>query len=285
MLRRLLRGGVVLLMALAIAPTAGALNITNIIYVKNGTGDSTVNTGQNHSDTRSTLGTVQAPVAAPDTFGSVTELIARYAMIVALDRQNTTGTATNTMNSSYSITFTVDNPAGETVQIDIDTLRIGALTNITDSTGNSTITLGAIAGQLDSGSGLAAEPGFTMSSATLTAAGNEGDLNSAFNQTGASTVTIVTNALTSTYILQFDYTSSVTSTWDEGAIRMGIAGNIATATADDYPGATFPRSPTTDDGHFVDVTATIISAPEPAPSALIGRGLVGLALRARRASR
>jgi hypothetical protein len=272
-------------MALAIAPTAGALNITNIIYVKNGTGDSTVNTGQNHSDTRSTLGTVQAPVAAPDTFGSVTELIARYAMIVALDRQNTTGTATNTMNSSYSITFTVDNPAGETVQIDIDTLRIGALTNITDSTGNSTITLGAIAGQLDSGSGLAAEPGFTMSSATLTAAGNEGDLNSAFNQTGASTVTIVTNALTSTYILQFDYTSSVTSTWDEGAIRMGIAGNIATATADDYPGATFPRSPTTGDGHFVDVTATIISAPEPAPSALIGLGLVGLALRARRASR
>src|SRR4030095_3838484 len=145
MLRNLLRGGVVLLMALAIAPTAGALNITNIIYVKNGTGDSTVNTGQNHSDTRSTLGTVQAPVAAPDTFGSVTELIARYAMIVALDRQNTTGPATNTMNSSYSITFTVDTPAGETVQIDIDTLRIGALQNITDSTGKRTITLGATA--------------------------------------------------------------------------------------------------------------------------------------------
>lgn len=54
------------------------------------------------------------------------------------------------MTSSCSITFTVDNPTGANVQIDIDTLRVGSLTNVTDSTGNSVIALGAITGQLDS---------------------------------------------------------------------------------------------------------------------------------------
>lgn len=95
-------------------------------------------------------------------------------------------------------------------------------------------------------------------------------------------MTILTNAITSMYVLQFDWTSSVQSAQDGAAIRMGLQGGISTTTADDYPGVGSRTQ--SGDGHFVDVTATIISTPEPAAGALVAFGLLGLALRARRAS-
>jgi len=263
----------VLTAALFAAP-AGALSITGLVIAKGGTNtaDGTTTTGQNFSQTTSSVSTTLSPTTVPDTLGSVSEFITRYAMIVAADRQMTSGNFTLTMTSSYSITFTVNNPTGATVKVDIDTLRVAALTSVDDSTGSSTITLGAITGKLNTvtqaGLGVAAAGGSASASA----------INTSVSQNG-TTVSITTNATTSNYTLQFDFSSSVVSAQDGGAIRMGLAGSLP-MTADDYPG-TGSRTQA-NDGHFVDVKATIIAAtPEPNTGGLVTLGLLALALRAR----
>jgi len=173
------------------------------------------------------------------------------------------------MVSSYSITFTVNNPTGSQVKIDIDTLRAGALTSVDDSTGSSTITLGAVTGKLDA----VTQAALALASAGGTASSSA--INTAFNQT-STTLSILTTALTSSYTLQFDFSSSVVSAQDGGAIRMGTAGSLA-MTADDYPGAGSRTA--ANDGHFVTVKATIQAAPEPGTAGLLSLGLVALALR------
>jgi hypothetical protein len=250
---------------------AEALSITGLTIAKGGTNtaDGSTLTGNNFMQTTSAVSTTLSPSAAADTLGSFTEFITRYAMIVAADRQNTSGSTTTSMTSSYSITFTVNNPTGAQVQIDIDTLRVGALTSVNDSAGSSTITLGAISGQLNTvtqaGLGVAAVGGTASSTA----------INTAFSQAG-TTVTILTSAVTSNYVLQFDFSSSGVSAHDGAAIRMGLAGSLP-MTADDYPGAGSRTQ--SNDGHFADVKATIIAVPEPESAGLLALGVLLLALR------
>lgn len=274
-LRNLAHGWCGVVAALALAPAAGALDITGLTIVKGGTNtaDFTMDGSTNRTQTTSAVSTTLAPSAAPDTVGSFSEFITRYAMLVAADRTNTTVSTTADMISSYSITFTVDNPTGASLKIDIDTLRVGALTNVTDGAGNSVITLGAVTGQLDTVS----QAGLGVSAVSLNSAA---DADTPFSQAG-TTVTILTSAVTSTYVLQFDWTSSVQRAQDGAAIRMGLQGGLTTTTAEDYPGVGARTQ--SGDGHFVDVKATIISTPEPAAGALVAFGVLGLAIRARRA--
>jgi hypothetical protein len=257
---------------------ARALSITAPVIAKGATNtaDATVTSGQNFSQVASSVSTTLAPASAPDSVGSFSEFITRYAMIVAADRQMTTGNFTLNMTSSYSITFTVNNPTAATVKIDINTLRMAALTSVDDSTGSSTITLGAVTGQVNAvtqaGLALAAAGGSASSSA----------INTSVNQSSTG-FSITTNAIVSAFVLQFNFSSSVVSAQDGGAIRMGTAGSLPT-TADDYPGAGSRTA--ANDGHFVDVKATVISAtPEPETAGLIAFGMLMLALRARARSR
>jgi len=81
-------------------------------------------------------------------------------------------------------------------------------------------------------------------------------------------------------VLDFTWSGSASSARDEGSVRMGIAGSLPTTSSDDYPGVGSRTQSA--DGHFVNISTTIISAPEPASGALVAFGLLGLALRARR---
>jgi hypothetical protein len=264
--------------ALAAGTRAEALSITAPVIAKGvgNSADATVTTGQNFSQVTSSVSTTTAPAAAPDTLGSFSEYITRYAIIVAADRQMTTGNFTFNATSSYSITFTVNNPTGASVKIDINTLRVGALTSVHDSTGSSTITLGAVTGKVNT----VTQAGLALASAGGSASSSA--INTSVSQT-SSGYSITTNAIASAFVLQFDFNSQVVSAQDGGAIRMGNAGSLA-MTADDYPGAGSRTQ--ANDGHFVDVKATIIATvPEPDTAGLLLFGVLLLAFRRARIRR
>ena len=262
-------------MALAGTP-ADALQITgfSVSLVGSNTSDELVDNGNNRAQIASATSTVLAPGGpVADTPGSTIQFSTRYASLLAVDREGGGGgTTSRSMTSAYQITFTVDNPTGGDYQIDIDTLRVGALTNFDDDGGTSTQTLGAVGGTLDA----VAQPSFTLAAVGPFATGTTGT--STFNQSG-STLTILDSALTRTFVLGFTWTASATSSKDEAAIRMGLTGGLSTTSADDYPGVGSRTA--ADDGHFVDVTVTYVAVPEGETGVLVILGLMGLAARQR----
>ncbi len=276
-LRALLARVPAFFVSFALAAPAGAFQITGLSVALGGTNTANelVNSGNNRAQIASSVAIASAPGGpVADTPGSSTSFGTRFASLLAVDREGGGGgTTTRSATSAYSITFTVDNPTGGTYQIDIDTLRIGALTNVDDDTGNSTQTLGAVTGRVDAiveaSLALAAVGPVTTSTTGTTS----------FNQSG-TTLSITDSALSRTFVIDFTWTSSATSSKDEAAIRMGTAGSISVATADDYPGVGSRTA--ANDGHFVDVTATYLVVPEPEPVVLATLGLVGLAIGARR---
>ncbi len=273
--RILSRGCFGLAAALLLASSASALDITGLAINTTGTNSANsfndnVTKTQVASSTSITLNS-GGPVA--DTLGSSLSVQTRYAWLVAADRENPGSQITQSATAAYQITFTVSNPTGATYQIDIDTLRLGSLSWVDDTTGNSTLTLGAMTATVDG------SPNATLGLPSVGPTANSATTTTAINQDG-TTYSIVSSALSQSFTLAFTWAgSSATSNNDEAAIRMGIAGSLTNVTADDYPGS--PSG----DGHFVNVSATIISAtvPEPGPGALLGLGLVALALLRRRA--
>lgn len=274
------RGWLAWVAVLLIAPAAGALDITGLTITTAGT-TNTANgiqdSGNNRFQVASSTSITLAPGAAvPDTIGSLLQFQTRYASVVAQDREGGSAATAQTATHEYIITFTVDNPALTTYQIDISTLRVGALTLVTDDAGNGSASIGAVSGTLD-----AIVDGALALAAVGPLTGASGGV-TAFNQSG-STLTVTSSAASQLYTLRFLWTSSATSTRDEAAIRMGIDGSMTNATtAENY---SLDARSVSGDGHFVNVAATIITAPEPAPAALISLGLVALGLRGRRARR
>jgi hypothetical protein len=260
--RRTLFAALALAFALP-APTARALALSGITVSlgASNTADTRTNAGANRVEIASTAGLVgSAPAPVPDVVGASVSFDARYAGLLALDREAGGGSTARSATSEWTITFTIDNPLGLLYQVDIDTSRLGALTLVDDGGGGGTVSLGAVTGLLDG----VADPALALPAlADLT--GNDGG-DQGFAQTG-TTLSLVDSAPSRTFTLVFSWSASVTSSRDEGAVRLGVPGTLTgVVTADDYPGV--GGRPAADDGHFVRVGVTILPNPVPSPSAL-----------------
>jgi hypothetical protein len=247
---------------------AQALSITGLSVVADpaNTANASSTAGANRFQVASSVGLVgSAPSPVADVVGASVSFDARYAALLAADREAAAGTTSQSATAAWSITFTIDNPTGGAYRIDIDTSRVGALTLVDDGSGSGTASIGAVLASLDgaatAGLGLGA-----VGPLTGAAGGNQG-----FSQT-SSTFSIFDTALTRTVTLSFTWTASASSNVDEAAVRLGLGGSLGSTTADDYPGS--PAG----DGHLVGVGVTLLSVPEPRSAALLLVSLAALAL-------
>src|SRR5688572_204395 len=194
-----------LLSMVGLAPAAGALEITNLAVTLGGTNtaNALTDTGNSRLHIASSTSIELAPGApVPDTFGSTIQFVTRYASLLSSDREGpAAGSVTTPMTSAYTITFTVDNPTGQTYQVDIDTLRQGALTWFDDDAtvgATSSAQVGALTGTVDA----IANGALALAAFGPTASGATGM--SVFTQNG-TTVTITDNALARTFTLGFTW--------------------------------------------------------------------------------
>jgi hypothetical protein len=201
-----------------------------------------------------------------------------YGAVVGADTGGAGGgTFTQDLTGSFTITFEVTESAGVNWSVAVDVVRAGALTIVSDGTGSAEVTLealtatmladGTLVGSLD----LAAVPTLDNAAAASTSP------DQAFLQNSSAVITGVGTGAAQLVSLAFSFTASVTTQdlaggmvqGDEGALRMGEDGGLASFTADDYPGPG-ARSLAADG---ITVTATV---PEPGAEMLLALSLMAL---------
>jgi hypothetical protein len=209
------------------AGAADALSITGLSVALGGanSADSSSTAGANRFQVASSVGLVgSAPGPVADLAGASVSFDARYAALLAADREAGGGTATANSTAAWTITFTIDNPTGGAYRIDIDTSRVGVLTLVNDvAGGTASASIGAVVATLD---GLAA-PGLGLGAVGPLSSG--ASTSQAFNQ-GSTTLSILDSALTRTVTLAFTWTASTSSSQDEAAVRLGSAGSLGSTT-------------------------------------------------------
>jgi hypothetical protein len=224
-------------------------------------------------------GTVAASSAAV-TASDPTGFTLRYEAVVGADLGGAGGSSVSQgFTASLTITFEVTELAGVAWLVDVDVVRAGALTIVSDGSGTGLVTLDALtvthagAGSLVGSLDLAALSLGNASDPTASP-----DLG--FAQASAAGVSGVGTGAAQLVTLVFTFTATAASLdapaglvhGDEAALRMGRDSALSSFTADDYPGAG-GRS-LAGDGLFV--TASQGTVPEPRADALIALGLIAL---------
>ena len=101
---------------------------------------------------------------------------------------------------------------------------------------------------------------------------------------GAGNITLGPFSGTQSFQLTFTWTMSASSTGGplsggpEEAVRLGAAGQLGFATADDYPGVGSRTQ--ANDGQIVNFSAFVLSVPEPSGMVLAALGAIGFVLAA-----
>lgn len=243
---------------------AEALEITGLSATLAGDNSADTSGTSPKQERRSSVGVLSStlgPVA--DILGSAVTFDVRYASLLAIDRE--TGGTPNSIDqvSHYVVVFTINDPLNLGYSLAIETDRRGALSQFNDGSGSSAATLAAVVGTLNS----TTEAGLGLIAATVS--GNT-TANTDVNQSNSHTANFVG---TQTFTLDFLWTLNTTqSNQDEAAIRLGIGGSLAGTSVDDYPGG--DNRTASNDGHFLNVTATLLSSPKPpedtTPPAAVG---------------
>jgi hypothetical protein len=221
-------------------------------------------------------------LGVPGQVGAAT----RFAANVAADRSAATGGSTATASDAvnYTVSFNVA-PVFAITQytVSVSTSILGAVTALDDGSGVSgsgTAVMTAVSGFLSN---------VANASLNLASAANQ---NGTSNTSGVATQFSANNVLNlgpftgpQTITLKFTWTMTASSPQsliggDEQAVRLGFAGPLGGASADEYPGV--GNRNINNDGHFVTVQVTPTLIPEPGTWLLMGLGLLGLPILRRR---
>ena len=248
------------------------------------TADSTMNTGNNHMQTDE-RGQHAAGARSQRRHARLVQRVP-HALRDDASRpiaDTTTGSTTTSMTSSYSITFTVNNPTGATGP---DRHRHAARRRAHEHHRHRPETARSRSARSQARSNAVTQAALALAVRGPDHGRRDGNVTAvqpgqhdALDHRPAPSRAI--------YVLQFDWSSSADERARRGAIRMGLGRRHLEHRADDYPGATFPRDATqqSNDGHFVDVRATIIARRARArdAAACVALGLLALAVRRSRA--
>jgi hypothetical protein len=277
-------------LVLAASTPAQAISISITSIVDNTgvtlTGGGSGDRAQAHSVSATNPGTFVA-----DALNATVNAASRYIGNVAADRGSafSGGTANATLNVNYTVNFqiTPDNlDAFHTYTVAIGTNMLGAATQLDDASGVSnggTATITNVSGFL----GVNPNAGLNLASAA-----SQGGTSST---SGAATQFSANNLLnlgpfSGVQNLSVRFTWAMTATspqavngGDETSVRLGASGPLGGASADSYPGV--GNRTQANDGHFVNIAATMVTVPEPSTFILAGMAGVGIVLAARRRAR
>jgi len=195
------------------------------------------------------VGAQRTSVVAVQPGANATNFTVRYSEVIGADTGIFTS-RTETLNSNYTITFTVTAPS--TYSLAVATSRLGALTLVNDGSASATATLGAVTGGQTGG-----VLGGSLALGAVTTLSSNSSANTPFSQASVATITGTSNGVPQVHTLTFTWTGSCNSAsgftgGDECAVRMGITTGYGGETASDYPGV--GSRVIADDGHFVSVT-------------------------------
>jgi hypothetical protein len=218
-----------------------------------------------------------AASAAGLTASDASGFTLRYEAVVGADLGGAGGTPfSQGFSGSLSLSFEVTELAGTGWWVNVDVLRAGALTIVSDGSGSALVTLDALS---VSHSGAGALVGSLALAALSLGNGGTPDESPdlAFSQSGSATIAGVGTGSAQLVTLVFSFTASASTLdapaglvhGDEAAVRMGRDSALTSFAADDYPGAG-GRSLAAD-GLFVT-----LSLPEPRAEALLALALIAL---------
>lgn len=204
----------------------------------------------------------------------------RYEAVVGADLGGAGGSPfTQSFTGSLTLSFEVTELAGVSWWVNVDVLRAGALSIVSDGSGSALVTLDAL-------SVTHAGAGALLGSLDLAAVGALGNGSApsdspdlAFSQSGTAAIAGVGTGSAQLVTLVFSFTASAATLdapaglvhGDEAALRMGRDSALNSFTADDYPGAG-GRSLAAD-GLFV---TAYLPLPEPRAEALLALALIAL---------
>jgi hypothetical protein len=205
-----------------------------------------------------------------------------YAAGVAADTGGAGGGSfTQGFTGSFTITFAVTESAGLAWAVNVDVVRSGALTIVSDGNGTANVTLDAL-GVVHSGAGVLGASLDLGAVGPLDNAGAPGTSpDQAFSQASAASISGVGTGSAQLVTLVFTFTASASTVdpagglvqGDEAALRMGLDSALMGFTADDYPGPGGRALA----GDGIAVTAVAAILPEPRADLLLALGLIALA--------
>lgn len=294
MSRTLWRTATPLFAALALLLGASAAKATPILNINTtGVNNTTTSLTGGGSGDRAAAHNLTFSGAGPVavSLGATLTASSRYVSNVAADRGSALsgGTANATANTNYTVQFTIDpGTISAKVQytVDIDTLLRGWLTAVDDSGIGSSSGGSSVISNVTAKVNTVNNPTLSLASAA-NIGGTSGTNDVAINKAGGISLGPFTGV--NVFTLQFTWTTTATSPQnvaggDEHAVRLGAPGPLGGASADDYPGPN--NRNINNDGHFVNVTATIVAVPEPSTLAMAtvaGLGIAFFGWRRRRA--